>query len=263
LEVAALAFLGIWEFNVPWEKLLSGGGNSQPTLRLLTCNVQYGDLRTGDLAGLIQETRPDIVLLQEYGSQDLRVVLDQSGWQVRTFGEFCLASKYPIVAFETVGSSETVPRIIAVCAKIRWLEMEIPVVSVHLMSPRAGLEGILRDPLSGLVTFRRVAAVQDLESEFLRRWVHEKAETTLLGGDFNLIPEHPLYIRDWADFMNAFSQSSWGLGHTMFTRHTGLRIDHVLCGSAWLPTSCRVGPDVGSAHRPVVAELIWRGPPSD
>ncbi len=42
----------------------------------------------------------------------------------------------------------------------------------------------------------------------------------------------------------------------MFTRPIGLRIDHILCGSAWKPEWCDVGPDVGSAQIPVTAGLV-------
>ena len=73
--------------------------------------------------------------------------------------------------------------------------------------------------------------------------------------------EHPLYRRDWAGYTNAFSRTRWGPGHTMFTRRIGLRIDHLLAGAGWRPERCRVGPEVGSAHRPLVAEFAWLGPP--
>ncbi len=80
-----------------------------------------------------------------------------------------------------------------------------------------------------------------------------------MAGDFNLTAEHPLYRRDWSGYVNAFSGASWGLGETMFTRRIGLRIDHVLAGPDWRPVRCWVGPDVGSAHRPVLADLSWSG----
>jgi vancomycin resistance protein VanJ len=45
----------------------------------------------------------------------------------------------------------------------------------------------------------------------------------------------------------------------MSTHRIGLRIDHVLCGPGWWPEVCWVGPDVGSAHLPVLADLSWVG----
>ena len=45
LGVALMSFLGFWEFNVPWENLLTTSGESGQTLRVLTCNVQGRDLK--------------------------------------------------------------------------------------------------------------------------------------------------------------------------------------------------------------------------
>ena len=39
LGVALMSFLGFWEFNIPWENLLTTSGGSGQTLRVLTCNV--------------------------------------------------------------------------------------------------------------------------------------------------------------------------------------------------------------------------------
>jgi endonuclease/exonuclease/phosphatase family metal-dependent hydrolase len=262
LGTAAVAFLGVWDFNVPWRNLWPGGGASVPTLRILTCNVQFGDLKTHVLADLIREARPDIVFLQEFSLQDPRAVLNLEGWHVKVEGEYCLASRYPIIDFKSLKTSESGPRTIAVGAKVLWSGKKVPVASVHLMSPRAGLDAIISSHLRGLDAFRKVARVQSFESALLRRWV-EANPGALLAGDFNLTPEHPMYLRDWSDFTNAFSRSGWGLGHTMFTRHMGLRIDHVLCGPDWEPISCQVGPELGSAHRPVIAALTRKQVPPD
>jgi endonuclease/exonuclease/phosphatase (EEP) superfamily protein YafD len=39
------------------------------------------------------------------------------------------------------------------------------------------------------------------------------------------------------------------------TRKTGVRIDHILAGHGWRCRRCWVGPNIGSAHRPVIADL--------
>ena len=260
LGTALVAFIGIWGFVVPWRAIMPGGGAPDRTLRLLTCNVQGSDLKTQALAELVRQVQPDVVVLQECGLNDPREVLDPGEWDVRSAGEFCVASRYPIVAFETEQRPDKRFRTIAVRATVFWSGKTFPIVAVHLMTPRAGLDAIIRSPLGGLETFQKVTDIQRSESELLRRWIAEDSGATLLAGDFNLTPEHPLYRRDWSDFRNAFSQTGWGLGHTMFTRRIGLRIDHVLCGSQWRPEACRVGLDVGSAHRPVVAVLSWEGP---
>ena len=42
-------------------------------------------------------------------------------------------------------------------------------------------------------------------------------------------------------------------------RKTTVRIDHVLAGKGWNCVRCWVGPNVGSPHRPVLADLVWTG----
>ena len=261
--VAAVSFAGVWGYNIPWTIPPTAGGQSRPTLRLLTCNVQRGDLRARDLADLVRSARPDIVLLQEWGGGDPRTVVGPGGWYTRSEGEFCLVSRYPIEDFATLRRPDKGYRIIAARAKIRWSGSTIPIVAVHLMTPRDGLEAILHSPLRGLGDFRKVVGVQRFESGLLRRWIEENPGPLLLAGDFNLTAEHPLYRRDWSGHANAFTRTGWGLGRTMFTRHMALRIDHILSGHDWVPIGCWVGPDVGSAHRPVVAELVWKGRPPE
>jgi vancomycin resistance protein VanJ len=261
LATAALAFVAVWGLNLPWGETWREGEQSLWTLRLLTCNVQFEDLRTRELSALIRSTRPDIVLLQEWGFDDPLEVIGRVGWHVRSEGEFCLASRYPIVDFEALRRPDEESRVIAVRAKILWCGRAIPVVDVHLMTPRKGLEAILQSPIGGLDAFRHVAGVQEVESGLLRRWVEEPTGEILLAGDFNLTAEHPLYRRDWHVYEDTFARAGWGLGRTMFTRHNGLRIDHILTGPAWRATRSTVGPEVGSAHRPVIADIEWSGPP--
>ncbi len=261
LGIALASFLGIWGFNVPWRKLVPGDGPSSARLRVLTCNVQADDLRIQALADVIRETQPDIVLLQECRLDDPLVVLGRDGWYVRKADEFCVASRYPIVGFETLTRPNSLGRIVAVRMNVSWSVLTLPIVSVHLMTPRSGLEAIIESGSEGIDAFRAIADIQRLESGLVRRWVEDSPGSVLLAGDFNLTAEHALFRRDWSSYADAFSRTGWGLGHTMFTRRIGLRIDHILCGDDWRPTRCWVvGTDVGSAHRAVIADLAVRIP---
>jgi endonuclease/exonuclease/phosphatase (EEP) superfamily protein YafD len=257
LGLSSIAFCGIWGFNVPWRNLffVPAVDTSQPTLHVLTCNVQRGDLKIPDLAQLVREERPDVVLLQECNLADPRTVLGEEGWHIESSNEFCLASRHPILDFQELHRPDKNYRIIAVRGRLSWMGAEIPIVGVHLMTPRRGLEPIIESGPGGMARFRDIARVQRFESQLLSQWIQDFPPSIILAGDFNLTAEHPLYNRDWSAYNDAFACTGWGLGQTMFTRNIGLRIDHVLCGASWQPRSCRVGPDVGSAHRPLIAEL--------
>jgi endonuclease/exonuclease/phosphatase (EEP) superfamily protein YafD len=260
LAVASIMFFGIWGFNIPYRKLVPVGGPSRPSLRLLTFNVQGNFLNVQGLADLIQETQPEIVLLQEYGNVDPRVILGRGEWDLRTSYEFCLASRHPILSFEALTRPDERWHTVAVRASVSWFGKSTPIVSVHLMTPRRGIQAILDEKWQGIDKFREIAAVQRYESTLVRKWVEDSPRSLLLAGDFNLTSEHPLFRRDWSNYMDAFSQTAWGLGHTMFTRGISLRIDHILCGEGWRPLRCWVeARDLGSDHRAVIADLIEDG----
>jgi vancomycin resistance protein VanJ len=255
LAIALAGFILIWGFNVPWKTFLPEIGGPGRVLRVLTCNVQHRDLRIDDLKAVIREVRPDLVLLQEWSIDDPRVIFGDEGWDVRSASELCLASRYPIESFESLVRPDKAYRTVAVRASVRWNGQNVPIVNVHLITPRKGLEAIIASPLRGIGAFRAISGVQQFESELVRRWINNSPGSILLAGDFNLTVEHPLYRQHWSDFQDAFSLTSWGLGNTMFTERIGLRIDHILCGQDWQPKRCWVGPDVGSAHRPVIADV--------
>jgi endonuclease/exonuclease/phosphatase (EEP) superfamily protein YafD len=82
----------------------------------------------------------------------------------------------------------------------------------------------------------------------------------VIAGDFNMPTDSDIYQLYWSSYTNAFSAAGLGFGYTKFTRWHGIRIDHILAGPGWRCRRSWVGPDVGSDHRPVLAELTWVGP---
>lgn len=88
---------------------------------------------------------------------------------------------------------------------------------------------------------------------------------TILLGDFNLTDQNDSYalLRD-AGLTDAFRTAGWGFGATWPVRKLGMpfplvRIDYIWyserihCTQAWL------GPDLGSDHLPLLADLTWSG----
>jgi endonuclease/exonuclease/phosphatase (EEP) superfamily protein YafD len=104
---------------------------------------------------------------------------------------------------------------------------------------------------------RANTALRTAESEATRRWISRSPRPVLVAGDFNLPVDSVVYRRSWSWLTNAFSQAGTGFGSTKFTRWHGVRIDHVLGGPGWHCRRCWVGPDVGSDHRPVIADMVW------
>jgi endonuclease/exonuclease/phosphatase (EEP) superfamily protein YafD len=97
------------------------------------------------------------------------------------------------------------------------------------------------------------------EARAVSRWANAGNHPLLVAGDFNLPVESTIYQQSWSGFLNAFSEAGMGLGYTFVTRWSGVRIDHILAGSGWRCRHCWVGPNLGSPHRPVIADLEWVG----
>lgn len=59
----------------------------------------------------------------------------------------------------------------------------------------------------------------------------------------------------------AFSAMGFGIGNTTYVDKGGIkwgsRIDHILTRGRWHASRCWVGPDIGSDHRPVLADIYW------
>jgi vancomycin resistance protein VanJ len=77
-----------------------------------------------------------------------------------------------------------------------------------------------------------------------------------VAGDFNTPVESRIFQEHWGDFADAFSRVGIGLGTTKYNGWIRIRIDHVLTNDAWRPVRVRLWEDVGSDHRPLIADLV-------
>jgi hypothetical protein len=53
-----------------------------------------------------------------------------------------------------------------------------------------------------------------------------------------------------------YEDAGWGYGYTRPSRYPWFRIDHILASPEWVFTRCWVGPDLGSDHLPLIAEVV-------
>lgn len=267
LALAIVLLVGpVMGFCVPWKTL---AGTEEPALRVLSWNVQGGFESNEALAALIRSTRPDILAIQEC-HMDIQPDWP-AGWHSHRQGRLLIGTPYPMRSaayFERRYPPTRWPQPNALCCVIDTPNHGgIGFVNVHLGTPREGLAAVLNrrtliDPsksgvLADAIDFRR------LESEALDGWISEHSETVVIAGDFNMPADGAIYRRTWSKYANAFSVAGFGFGHTKQTEvlgwSYGSRIDHILAGSGWRPTRCWVGPDLGSDHLPVIADLARDG----
>ena len=155
-------------------------------------------------------------------------------------------------------------------------------VNLHLETARKGLESLLgseglvpdiatgvpspeqgqRVSQSGIDPVALNARVREGEAERASVWSARKMDEVpvIIAGDFNMPVESSIYRRYWSGLTNAFDSKGLGFG---FSKHEGsllrLRIDHVLSAPKWFRVrGAWVGADVGSDHRPMIADVTRR-----
>jgi endonuclease/exonuclease/phosphatase (EEP) superfamily protein YafD len=256
LLLALLLLLGpVMGFCVPWRGLLSGSPAGTP-IRLLTCNMHYYRENTRRLEQLIAESRPDIVLLQEWrGSEPSESF--ESGWHTHQVRGLFLASVFPLRRATQFGSDSTGEQGLIMKYELETPGGTINVFSLHLASPRDGLARMVHERGTAPDGLEANCRLRWRQSEYLARLAEQVSGPLLLAGDFNTPPESAIFRSIWDRYTDAFGVAGWGWGYTFRDNRTLVRIDHLLTGPGWHCDACWVGPYVGSSHRPVLADLTW------
>lgn len=201
------------------------------------------------------DVRPEVILLQESPAGWSRKDFPP-GWTVHEGpGGLRMASRFPGRFHDGIGWDRLPLAGYAARFAIDTPDGEMTVYNIHLPTIRPGFEGAMASKLANLSELRTVLLGQAQASKIVRDWMGPPIGLSLIAGDFNMPVESPTYRRDWAGFPNAFSDAGNGWGGTKMTSWHRIRIDHVLYGTPFHCRRCEVGPDLGSDHRPVIAEL--------
>jgi len=273
LLAAALVVVGpIMGFCLPWARLVAPHG---PALRVLTCNVKGHCRDNAALNELIRTASPDVVALQGCWG-DVRVAWP-GGWHVCQQGEMLVASRYAFGEMQELSAfslreNGTVPlpngrsRLQVLGCRVAVPQGDLAFCTVHPQSPRYSIQRLLsrKTVLRPSQSTQMAAEIESRwqDSAELSQWLRRCGEPQIIAGDLNLPPDSAIYRAFWADYWNAFSSAGLGFGYTERPRvpvlRFGIRIDHILSGPDWRPCRCWVGPDVGSDHLPIIADLVWQ-----
>ncbi len=261
LALGAVVFISLVDFRLPWRGLLQSTDPSDPVFTVITWNAAGGGGSPEAAAHWVYAQHADLTLITECNSaiaQQLRRLPDLTFHQS---ADLCFLTHFPVEEwaprspddFWKAGGAGAIARMVITVAG-----QPLVVGGVHLETPREALEALAH---GALFSFRRDAASsvheRDIESAAARAWIRPGEETrpTVIMGDFNLVRESAIYRRWWSDLTNAFGTVGTGLGWTKRTAFFGVRIDHLLSGGGVVPRSARVGPELGSDHRPLMVEV--------
>lgn len=244
-------------FCVPWERFFAGKP-SNSNVRVLTCNVDYRTLNAAALAAVIDEVDPDVVALQDFSSQSLPTLFRGDGWHVKKEGQFGLGSRFPILEAELATKPES-------CAghliryRLQTRDGSFHFFNVRLETPRSGLLAVRHGLWDGAPELQENSDLRRTQSLVATAWMRHYSGPLLIAGDFNTPADSPIYQEYWAGFTDAFAQAGLGWGYTFRNNRTLLRLDHILAGPGWRCRRCWLGADVGSEHRPLIADMEWVG----
>ena len=269
LAAGLVVVFPLGRFCVPWRAALpdsTAAGSRLPLRRrVITGNADHTHLSAADLGRLVERARPDLVVLQGWRTRYEKTVFARDGWHVRREGDLCLASRFPIAASRLAGERIFSPEARGGAGMMAHYELAGPsgpihVINVHLATPRDALEAMLnRAVRASAAAMADNTALRREQSRLARSWVDALSGPVIVAGDFNMPTVAGVYEGHWSGLINAFSHAGWGWGHTHYTPKTAVRIDHVLLTPGWSVSRAWVGEDVGSAHRPVIADVVWTG----
>jgi vancomycin resistance protein VanJ len=267
VHVACIGFLALIYVTCRWTPKPTPHAG---TLTLVTNNVGQGNHQSLD--PFLQEQNPDVIALQDAGSQAPAYVRKFPERFVKGEGEFVLVSKYPIKTATLLREPAWLGRPVAAAFEISFNGQPLVIYSVHMPTPRpdfAKLRGIgwLKE-LAGRNRRRSdnrsyaesMAARIDL-ARALRDTLAAEKQPFLIAGDFNM-PDHGFVYHLFASkFQDAFAKRGRGYGLTFpgDTRNPltlfgpWLRLDYAFAGNGWKPLFCQAEPRRRSQHRAVMA----------
>lgn len=210
---------------------------------VVTANLRYTNHDAQPLLRWLAEERPDVVVLQEITPQwaaVLRQLRDYPQGRIlprRDPYGIALLSRWPIEAIEPVDlAGDGLP---SLDATVRVRGRTVRVIGLHTRWPITPHLARLRDR-----ALERAAVL-----------VRARPVPTVAAGDLNLTPDAPMFAvtLEKSGLRDAFGGRGWHPTWMAGFWPLALRIDHQLASPDMCVERVRVGPDIGSDHRPLIA----------
>jgi endonuclease/exonuclease/phosphatase (EEP) superfamily protein YafD len=251
LAAAACALLPISQV-APWYlgAETAASDEARPAVKLLVSNVYYGNRERSRILQLVASENPDVVGLIEI----------DAAW-LASLGE--LRARYPYYyevpdqRFVGLGLYSRSPLVNA--RTLRLPNSGMPSVAATLRTPGGDVEILLvhvNSPVEPELIRRRNEQISQLAT-----YVRESGKPTVVAGDLNLTMWNRGYrpLEEIAGLHNA--RAGHGAGPTWpAIGRLGVPIDHILATPDVGLRNFRVLRNIGSDHRPIVAEFAPRQP---
>jgi vancomycin resistance protein VanJ len=229
----------------------------EDVVRVMTFNIGNGLAQPDSLLSVIRAGQADIIGLQEVTAGQADALADAlateypyqvlHGLGIPGKG---LLSRYPVTEAEMVEYHPGRPDLIAL---VDVNGQAVRVIVAHPLPPRMHRTGFFFNENTRIQFARLVDQI-------------DPAMPTIMLGDFNMTYLHDFHrmLRD-AGMSDAFREVGQGYGFTLPMRLGQvqlvpfMRVDYIWHSEHFRPLSAIVGPDGGSDHLPVIAELLVPG----
>jgi endonuclease/exonuclease/phosphatase family metal-dependent hydrolase len=248
-----------------------------PPLRVMTWNVKYGShdkLSHMAIMYEIDRNNPAVVLFQDAGGVINGLLGGYfSTWNVRSDGQYIIASKLPLGALQVRQISLPGEKQTCVRTQLRFNGTMVTLYNVHFQSPREGLNAMQvagrspRDLPDAIQRLERNVYARLIQAGRLREYIRQESGPVIVAGDLNSpdASQTMATLRD-ADLHDAFAEGGRGYGYTyghfLFQNRlpghniSWMRIDHIMLSSQIRAQECWTGTGTASDHRPVIADLV-------
>ena len=223
-------------------------------LRIVTANLLKSNLKHDLFLEFIEDADPDVIFIQELDGAwaNSLYALDEDypyNAVIPSPGDFGVAlfSRIPLDPVEITYFTDSV---------LPWVHAELTVNGRHLSI----LSYHIWPPVS-----RDRLETRDGDLDFLAKYVADAEDLVLVAGDFNVTPWSPSYKKMIRASGLKNARRGFGIKPTWAAIPSPialLPLDHVLLSPEIAVKSLRVGPRIGSDHRPLIVDLAIPPPSS-
>jgi vancomycin resistance protein VanJ len=248
---------------------------SNAVLTVVTANI--GQRNAGLLQRFLREVQPDVIAFQEAGVFSRKFLKEYPDYDLRTEGEFKLASRLPIRRSGIVPDLEYRGRPVAAWFELDYLNHVIVLYSVHMPTPRRFLNEFRGDQdETGGALFSPVA-----RGRFQNYWaerfdlargllavLRKERRPLLVAGDLNTPDHGGLYRLFASQLTDSFAVAGTGGADTFPGNLRGgllqlgvwMRLDYLFASKDLIPIECRVEPSVRAQHLAVMGRYYLLEP---
>ena len=228
---------------IPWftaHQSLSETFSTATGIKIISANTNFKNTNLQDLKALINKEKPDIVVLLELSHDQALQLTDLSDYPYQQINPD--NSPFGIGVMSRLAFAS-----VTVDWHWRGSSLKIPTIEVIILQNDQLIKVVAFHPMPPIASEYHTA-----RNKKLKEIVEESKQQglpTIIAGDFNATP--------WSSaFASIDYKRATGLQPTWPMRYFGIPVDQVLVSEHWRVKQSRVGPDIGSDHLPVTAEIV-------